>query len=84
MTSLLLGRFHSGAGLFVRVGVEPGACPAFLFSVQAARKLTRLVARNGAGASRQEVTRFKEPDQFRGPFPSLLHLSGSFEGEGLR
>jgi len=28
-------------------------------------------------ASRQKVMRFKQPDQFPGPFPSLLHLSAS-------
>jgi hypothetical protein len=40
--------------------------------------------RNGAGASRQKVMRFKQPYQFCGPFPSLLHLSGVSEGKGLR
>jgi hypothetical protein len=41
-------------------------------------------ARNGAGASRQKVMRLQPPDQFRGPLPSLLHLSGIAEGESLR
>jgi hypothetical protein len=26
---------------------------------------------------------FQQPDQFRGPFPSLFHLPGISEGEGL-
>jgi hypothetical protein len=35
------------------------------------------------GASGQEVVRSQQPDQFRGPFPSLFRLSGISEGEGL-
>jgi hypothetical protein len=34
-------------------------------------------------SSCQEVVRFQQPDQFRRPFPSLRHLSGISEGEGL-
>jgi hypothetical protein len=37
-----------------------------------------------AGASWQKLVRFQQPDQFRGPLPSLRHLSGVPEGEGLR
>ena len=39
--------------------------------------------RSGADTSSQNLTRFQQPDQFRGPFLSLRHLSGVFEGEGL-
>jgi len=38
---------------------------------------------SGADTSRQKLTQFQQPDQFRGPFLSLRHLSGVFEGEGL-
>jgi hypothetical protein len=34
--------------------------------------------------SRQKVMRFQEPDQFRGPSPSLLHLTGISKCEGFR
>jgi len=34
--------------------------------------------------SRHKVARARQPDQFRGPFPSLFHSSGIWEGEGLR
>ena len=34
-----------------------------------------------ADASRQGVVRSQQPDQFRGPFPSLFHSSGISEGE---
>ena len=38
---------------------------------------------NGRDASRQKVVRFQQRNQFRGPFPSLRHLSGISEGERL-
>jgi len=40
--------------------------------------------RTGADASGQKVVRLQQSDQFRGPFPSLLHLSSISVGEGLR
>ena len=33
--------------------------------------------------SRQKVMRFEQPDQFRGPFPALLHLPGISEGKAF-
>jgi hypothetical protein len=39
---------------------------------------------NRAEALRQKVMRFKQPNQFPDPFPSLRHLPGISEGEGLR
>jgi hypothetical protein len=39
--------------------------------------------RISADPSRKKVVRFKQPNQFRGPLPSLRHLSGVSEGERL-
>ena len=46
--------------------LEDSACPSFLVPGSRGAKLTRSAARNGAGASRQKVMGFKQPDQFGG------------------